>query len=111
MNTQIDAAIPKDRWERTTKGWQRLERDGALGRVKLRSASKGSMVTILSSSPALDLPYLPLKAPHGVTVQLHESTTNRCWEAAFPASAVKVNTRGAVTPAGSTPGMVDARLR
>jgi Tol biopolymer transport system component len=111
MNAQVDAAIPPGApWQAIEKGWQRRDQGGALELVKLRGGSVRSMVTVASSSAALDLPYLPLEAPHGVTVQLHEATTNRCWEAAFPAAALSKNTRGAVTPGGSTPGVVHARF-
>jgi hypothetical protein len=109
MSTQLDAGIPSgDAWRRIGNGWQRRERRGALELVTLRSSSFRSMATLVSSADVLDLPYLPLDAPNGITIQLHETTTNRCWEAAFPESAVKMNTRGSVTSGGGTPGIVHA---
>lgn len=111
MSVQLDAGIPADdERESIENGWQRTDRGGAVERVTLRSSPKRAMATVASSSPALDLPYLPLDAPHGVRVQLHETTTDRCWEAAFPAEALRINTRGAVTSKGATPGIVRATL-
>jgi hypothetical protein len=68
------------------------------------------MVTIASSSAAIDLPYLPLEVPQGLTVQLQETTSGRCWESAFPETDVGVNRRGEVTPEGILPGSVRATI-
>jgi Tol biopolymer transport system component len=109
LNAQVDAGIPSSAsWRRIQNGWQHQKRGEALERVSLRSSSGRATATVLSTSAVLDLPYLPFDARNGVTVQLLESTSGRCWEAAFPASAVRTNTRGSVTSEGSTPGLVHA---
>lgn len=111
MNAQVDAAIPSGApWRAMKKGWQRKNRGAAVEVVRLRSSPARTVAKIVSSSPALDLPYLPLDAPEGVTVQLHETTTGRCWEAAFPASGVKTNRRGEIGPGRVTRGVVRADL-
>ena len=66
------------------------------------------MATVVGSSRILDLPYLPLDASNGVRVQLHESTTGRCWDGTFPVSTLKINTRGAVSSTGEIAGLVHA---
>ncbi len=111
MNAQVDAGIPQGApWARIRKGWQRKDRGGAVEIVRFRSSPARTVVKVVSSSPALDLPYLPLEAPDGVTVQLHETTTGRCWESAFPASAVRVNRRGEIAPGGVSRGHFGAAL-
>ena len=109
MNTQLDAGIPPGApWESIDNGWKRAERKGPVGRVTLRSGGKRSSITVVSSSRALDLPYLPLEVPSGATVQLHEATTGRCWESEFPASTVRLNDGGSVGSRGSTSGVFHA---
>jgi len=111
MNAQIDAGIPTSApWRRVRSGWRLRDKGGAVEHVRLRSSAVRTVVRVMSTSASLDLPYLPLDAPQGVTVQLHESTTGRCWEAAFDASALRINSGGAITPGRVTPGFVRADL-
>ncbi|MDG2307479.1 MAG: hypothetical protein P8R42_23065 [Candidatus Binatia bacterium] len=111
MNAQVDAAIsPEVPWKAQKNGWQRRNRNGAVEIVRLRSSPARSVAKVVSSSPALDLPYLPPNAPHGVRVQPHETTTGRCWEADFPASPVRANRRGEIAPGGVSRGLFRADL-
>lgn len=110
MNAAIDAGIPQDgAWKSFSKGW-RLKDDGAVGFVRLRTSSKRRTAKIVTSSPAIDLPYLPLDAPNGVKMQLQELTTGRCWEADFDPSTIDMNRRGEITGGGVTSGAVRADL-
>ena len=112
MTTQLDAGIPDFvAWRPSAKGWLLKDAQGAVEKVRLRKGRTRSSIKITSSSPALDLPYLPLEVPGGVTVQLHEATTGRCWESAFTASDVRLNRRGAISSRGTTRGAVHAILR
>ncbi|MBM4268972.1 MAG: hypothetical protein FJ144_20565 [Deltaproteobacteria bacterium] len=111
LHAQIDAGIPTGApWQKVGRGWSRKDPRGALELVRLRKGSARSMVTIASSSAAIDLPYLPLEVPQGLTVQLQETTSGRCWESAFPATDIGVNRRGEVTPEGILPGSVHATI-
>lgn len=110
MHAEIDAAIPADgEWRQTTKNW-RLKDRGAVNFLRLRTTSKRRTVKLTTTSPAIDLPYLPIDAPQGVRVQLQEITTGRCWEADFPESSLEVNRRGEIGGGGVTSGAVRAKL-
>lgn len=112
MHAQIDAGVPAGApWQGIKNGWQRKDPDGAVGQVRLRTHARRKVAKVVTSSPALDLPYLPLAAPAGVTVQLHETTTGRCWEAAFPETAIGTNTRGAILPGRVARGAFNADLK
>lgn len=112
MEVQLDANIsPSGGWRRVGKDWRLIDGDGAVEVVKLREGRSRVSIKVLSTSPALDLPYLPLDTSEGIRVQLYESLTERCWEADFPSSSVTVNRRGSVTSRRMVSGSLRASLR
>jgi Tol biopolymer transport system component len=99
---EFDAGVPADTdWKSRPRGY-RLDLDGdSLAMVKLGTTPGRSTIEVRGAGDLLDLPYLPLAAPNGIRVQLHETTTGRCWGADFPTTAIRANFRGT---AGNGPG-------
>jgi hypothetical protein len=95
VGVEFDAGLPpKDDWKARRTSWRRDAKDDPVSMVKLRRGKTRSTIVVKGSGPALDLPYLPLAAPDGITVQLHESTTGRCWGAQFPTTSISANFAG-----------------
>jgi Tol biopolymer transport system component len=109
---QFDAGIPPGGdWTSRPTGYRFEADDDTLAMLRIRKGSRRSSVEAKGSGPSLDLPYLPIAAPNGVTVQLHESTTGRCWGAHFPAAAIARNLRGSAEAGGEQSGQLRADLR
>lgn len=105
----IDIAVPTSGWQEHESGF-RLRSAGPLRiAVRLRSTEKGPLILARGSGPHLDLPYLPLLAPSGLTVQLHESESGACWGTHFPADAIERNHAGSLDQATETRGRFVAR--
>lgn len=112
LSAALDAGIPSgDPWKRVSKGWRRKDRHGPVEHVRLWNGSGRSVAKVSTHSPAIDLPYLPLDTPLGVTVQLHETTSGRCWESDFQSDDISVNRGGELKQPKVRPGMVSAVLR
>jgi Tol biopolymer transport system component len=95
---EFDAGLPPDEgWKARRTSWRRDANDDPVSMVKLRRGQTRSTIVVKGSGPALDLPYLPLAAPDGLTMQLHESTTGRCWGAQFPTTSIRANFAGTAT--------------
>jgi hypothetical protein len=108
---QFDAGIPAgEDWTSRPVGY-RFDGDGeTLSTVRLRRGALRSGIEAKGAGPLLDLPYLPIAAPNGITVQLHETSTGRCWGAHFPTSAITANTRGRAGSGRGVSGLLNARM-
>ena len=92
---EFDAGLPPQAdWKARRTSYRRDAKDDPVSTVKLRRGQTRSSIVVKGSGAALDLPYLPLAAPDGITVQLHESTTGRCWGAEFPTTSISANFAG-----------------
>jgi Tol biopolymer transport system component len=92
---EFDAGLPPEQdWKERRASYRRDAKDDPVSMVKLRRGPTRSTIVVKGSGPALDLPYLPIAAPDGITVQLHESTTGRCWGAQFPTTSISANFAG-----------------
>jgi Tol biopolymer transport system component len=99
---EFDAGLPPEEgWKARRKIYRRDGERDPVEVVQLRGGESRSAIVVKGVGPALDLPYLPVAAPQGIDVQLHESTTGRCWGAHFPTSAIGANFAGTL---GSGPG-------
>jgi Tol biopolymer transport system component len=95
LAVEFDAGLPPAAgWKTSRASWRRDAKDDPVSLVKLRRGPSRSTVVVKGSGPALDLPYLPIAAPDGISVQLHESTTGRCWSAQFPTTSIRANFAG-----------------
>ena len=106
---EFDAGLPPEKgWTSHRASYRRGAKDDPVSMVKLRRGQARSTIVVKGSGPALDLPYLPLAAPDGITVQLHESTTGRCWGASFPNTSISANFAGAPGSGGRQAGRLRA---
>ena len=101
---EFDAGIPSQQdWKGRRATYVRKSTDDPVSTVKLRRGQARSSIVVKGSGAALDLPFLPVAAPDGITVQLHESTTGRCWGASFPNTSITANFAGTLgSGAGQT---------
>jgi Tol biopolymer transport system component len=109
---EFDAGVPSGAgWKSRRRGY-RLDVEGdSLAAVKLGTTPGRTTVEVKGAGDLLDLPYLPLAAPNGIRVQLHESTTGRCWGADFPTTAIRANFRGSAGSGLGESGQVRAEVR
>jgi Tol biopolymer transport system component len=108
---EFDAGVPEDAdWKSRPRGY-RLDLDGdSLAMIKLGTSRARSTIEVKGAGDLLDLPYLPLAAPNGIRVQLHETETGRCWGADFPTTAIKANFRGTAGNGLGESGQVRVQL-
>lgn len=97
---QLDAAAPAaprcardDRpcWRSFAAGYKLAAPGGGLSSITLARDTSGERIVVRGEGPLLDAPYLPLGGKGGVIVQLQETGTGRCWDARFPATAIRRN--------------------
>ena len=108
---EFDAGVPAGAdWKSRPRG-SRLDLDGdSLAMVKLGKSRARATIEVKGAGDLLDLPYLPLAAPNGIRVQLHETESGRCWGADFPTTAIRANFRGTAGNGLGESGQVRAVL-
>lgn len=86
--------------------------DARGGLTSLRMTSTGGRRKVLARGrgPLLDAPYLPIVAPGGLTVQLHDTGSGRCWGAEFAPDDIKRNIAGTTERGSRRDGRVLAQL-
>jgi Tol biopolymer transport system component len=108
---EFDAGLPPEEgWKARRRVYRRDRDDDPVSLVQLRSGPSRSAIVVKGAGPALDLPYLPLAAPEGIDVQVHESTTGRCWGAHFPTAAITANFAGSLGSGLGTYGELRAEI-
>lgn len=111
LSPQMDAPLPAEAsWRRMPTGWEFKYADGAVQSLRMRNRENYSLLQMTSRSPILDQPYLPLDVPRGVSIQLHETTTGRCWGASFNPESITRNRRGQLGPGGISRGVFRAKV-
>lgn len=97
-------------WE--GRGKHRTLRDprGALSPLTLHGGADTTRILARGKGLLLDAPYLPRPAASGLTVQLQDTVSGRCWGADFPASAIEKNFAGQPRDAAKSDGWLVARL-
>jgi Tol biopolymer transport system component len=113
VGTPIAGSCPdgaKACWE--GRGKHRSLRDprGALSPVTLHDGSGATRILVRGRGPLLDAPYLPRPAAGGLTVQLQDASSGRCWGANFPAGAIEKNFGGTLVLRNASDGWLVARL-
>lgn len=98
-------------WRQFASGYKLLDPTGGLTSVVLTSSADARRIRVEGAGPLLDAPYLPLKGAKGIVVQLHETSTGRCWGASFPASAIRRNVGGVAAPGSRRNGLLIAETR
>jgi hypothetical protein len=92
-------------------GHRLVDARGGLTSVRMTSAGGRRQVLVRGRGPLLDAPYLPIVAPNGLTVQLQDTSTGRCWGADFAPGDIKRNIAGTTERGSRRDGRVVARLR
>lgn len=81
-------------WLPSGGGHRLVDPQGGLKTLRMTTAGGRRRVLVRGRGTLLDAPYLPIIAPAGLTVQLHETGTGRCWGAAFAPDDIKRNIAG-----------------
>lgn len=96
----VDIAAPTSGWQEREGGYRLRGEGPASLSMRLRPTDRGPIIFIRGTGPQLDLPYLPLLAPSGLTVQLHDSESGSCWGTHFPAETIERNHAGTLASTG-----------
>lgn len=90
---EMDVATSADGRVQDTNVGFRIRSEGSTA-VIARNGDKRARLTFRGKGPLLDAPHLPLSAPNGVTVQVHDTNSGRCFGTHFPAEAIRRNRAG-----------------
>ena len=116
----LDAALPdgpacdgaaRPCWQTFSAGYRLVDPRGGLASVRLARGGGRPRVLVRGSGALLDAPYLPVVAPDGLRVQLHETGTGRCWGATFAPQDIKRNIAGTTARGSVRDGHLVAQLR
>ena len=91
---EFDLALPTDSWRARSREFRIRNGGSGLSVVTLRNGDARSRITLKGKGALLDAPYLPVVAPQGLTVQLIDADSGRCFGADFPASSITRNHPG-----------------
>lgn len=86
------------------------DEQGGLASLTVSATRSATRILASGSGAMLDAPYLPLTGTQGLTVQLQDRTSGRCWSADFPAAAVHKNFAGTPGLGSRNDGWLVARL-
>jgi hypothetical protein len=84
----LDAALPdgpacdgaaRPCWQTFSAGYKLVDPRGGLASVRLARGGGLPRILVRGGGALLDAPYLPVVAPDGLQVQLHETGSGRCW--------------------------------
>lgn len=91
------------------RGW-RLRSPGVTALIA-RNGDKRARLTFRGDGPRIDAPYLPLIAPGGLTAQIHDTNSGRCFGAHFPPETIRRNQPGEARDGRFPDGRLAADLR
>lgn len=97
-------------WQVRRTQQQLRDEQGGLERLTISATPNATRILARGSGAMLDAPYLPLTGSQGLTVQLQDRTSGRCWSADFPAAAVRKNVAGTPGYGSRADGWLVARL-
>jgi hypothetical protein len=97
-------------WKNVAKGHKLLDPGGALSSVLLVATPSAQRIWVRGEGSLLDAPYMPVDGSHGLTVQLHDSTSGRCWGAEIPANAITRNAAGLAQQGSRRDGRLVAQI-
>jgi Tol biopolymer transport system component len=97
-------------WRTQQFGYELLDPSGGLTRLTLSGAGGMRRILARGQGSLLDAPYLPVAGADGITVQLHDTGSGRCWGAAFPPAAIKRNVGGIAGTRSTHDGQLVAQL-
>jgi hypothetical protein len=95
-------------WKESPKGYRLLAADQGIDRVTLRDGAGAKHIAVSGKGEMLDLPHLPLDGSQGLTVQLQEKGSGRCWSAEFDPASIAKNHAGSAEPGQSRIGRLVA---
>ena len=97
-------------WESHGRHIALRDPNGALSPLTLHGGTGATRILARGKGTLLDAPYLPRPAAKGLTVQLQDTASGRCWGADFPPSAIEKNFAGEPLSATRGDGWLVARL-
>ena len=109
-HVEMDVAANADGKVRDNALGFRIRSKGATALIA-RNGDKRARLTFRGEGPLIDAPYLPLAAPSGVTVQVHDTISGRCFGAHFPPESIRRNRAGEETQGRFPDGRFAADLR
>lgn len=110
--TDLDIAVlPGENWSEVSKGYVLRNGEGGLLSLSVRNLDRRSMIVAKGKGSMIDAPHLPLTAPTGVTVQLHDVAGDRCWSAYFNEESIEENHEGGLPSHPAGPGRFVAKAR
>lgn len=95
LYTDLDQAVlPGETWSRAPRGFVHRASGQGLSALSLRNLKHRSLIVAKGRGQVLGAPHLPLTAPSGVSVQLHDIAGGRCWGSYFSAESIERNYSG-----------------
>jgi len=97
-------------WQQRGRHHKLRDPRGGIMSLSIFGGAAATRIQATGKGPLLDAPYLPLTGTQGLTVQLQDRTSGRCWSADFPAAAVRKNFAGTPGYGSRDDGWLVARL-
>lgn len=97
-------------WQQRGRQLKLRDPQGGIASLTIFGGGAATRIQASGKGPLLDAPYLPLTGTQGLTVQLQDRDTGRCWSADFPAAAVRKNFAGTPGHGSRDDGWLVARL-
>lgn len=112
LRVEMDVVVPSDgRWRELSNGHRLVGGTAGITGAILRNGDGRSRITLKGKGPLIDSPDLPLSAPNGVTVQIHEIGGERCFSTDFPIESIRRNLPGDASTAHGRDGRFAAQIR
>jgi Tol biopolymer transport system component len=97
-------------WKQRGRLTRLRDPNGGIASLTLFGGDTATRIQASGKGALLDAPYLPLTGTQGLTVQLQDRDSGRCWSADFPAAAVRKNFAGKPGYGSRDDGWLVARL-
>jgi hypothetical protein len=97
-------------WQKRGRQLKLRDPQGGIASLTIFGGAAATRIQASGKGVLLDAPYLPLTGTQGLTVQLQDRDSGRCWSADFPAAAVRKNFAGTPGYGSRDDGWLVARL-
>lgn len=109
-HVEMDVSTSPDGQVRDGNRGFRIRSNGTTALIA-RNGEKRARLTFRGQGPLIDAPHLPLAAPNGITVQLHDTNSGRCYGAHFAPETIRRNLPGEETRGQFPDGRLAADFR